>query len=137
MSHTDSQSPFLFRFFELRRELPTEAGTSVATRTFTAARESLDQDESRPERSTVALAALGTSTMTRTREDPDRDPPRETEFSRAVETLGTETFTKAREDSDADRGVPEAGTHTMTNASGESADADASPGSGWLEAQLL
>ena len=137
MSHADSQYPFLFRFFELRRELPTEAGTSVATRTFTAARESPDQDESRPERSTVAVAVFGTSTMTEVREDPDRDPPREDDFKRVVETLGTETFTRAREDPDADPGVPEAGTHTMTNASGESADADASPSSGWLEAQLL
>jgi hypothetical protein len=131
------QYPFLSRFFELRQELVTQSGTSVATRTFTAARESLDQDESRPERSTGSLAALGTSTMTRTREEPDSDPSRATESQRAVDTLGTETFTKAREDPDADRGVPEAGTHTMTNASGESADSDASRGSGWLEAQLL
>ena len=137
MSPADTQYPFLFRFFELRRELATPAGASVATQTFTAARESLDQDEPRPERSTVALATLGTSTTTRAREEGDRDPPRETQFNRAVETLGTETFTKAREDPDVDRAAPEAGTHTMTNASGESADADASPGSGWLEAQLL
>jgi hypothetical protein len=130
--------PFLFKFFESRRPMQAEDAVSAnATRTFTATRESADQDEPVPERNTAVIMA--TSTVTETREEADSDPSRdELVGAIAVARLGTETFTRTREDPDTDPAAPQnAGTQTMTKTSGESGDADAVAAPSLFEASLL
>ena len=131
--------PFLSKFFESRQQMQAEDAVSAnATRTFTATRESPDQDEPVPERNTAVFMA--TSTFTETREEADSDPSRdELVGAMAVARLGTETFTRTREDPDTDPAAPQnAGTQTMTKTSGESSDADVVAGPKSLfEASLL
>jgi hypothetical protein len=130
--------PFLSKFFESRRPMQAEDAVAAnATQTFTAMRESPDQDEPAPERKTDVFMA--TSTVTETREEADSDPSRdELGGAMAVARLGTETFTRTREDPDTDPAAPQnTGTQTMTKTSGEAADADAVAGPSLFEASLL